>query len=154
MTRSAPASSAAVIKNAGSLRRLPSLSLSHTMLWLFVLPDEPEVRCIWEDRLPIDHNRNRPKSPRAFLPLRQGRLRAPPAADHQTVQRSPPQDWNTTFLCCPHKRCTACVKKRGQAALAIQNGSGSGHYESFWQCGAIVHTPEPFRKAPWNWYVQ
>lgn len=33
-------------------------------LWLFSLPEEPEAKRIWEERLRIDHHRNRPKSPR------------------------------------------------------------------------------------------
>lgn len=33
-------------------------------LWLFALPDDPELLRIWNERLPIDHERNRPRSPR------------------------------------------------------------------------------------------
>lgn len=33
-------------------------------LWLFAMPNDPELRRIWEERLPINPERNRPKSPR------------------------------------------------------------------------------------------
>lgn len=33
-------------------------------LWLSALTDDPELRRIWDERLPINHERNRPKSPR------------------------------------------------------------------------------------------
>lgn len=33
-------------------------------LWLFALPEDPELRRVWDERLPINHERNRPQSPR------------------------------------------------------------------------------------------
>ncbi|XP_077531509.1 uncharacterized protein LOC144143572 isoform X2 [Haemaphysalis longicornis] len=33
-------------------------------LWLFALPEDPELHRVWDERLPINHERNRPQSPR------------------------------------------------------------------------------------------